>query len=138
VLRGRYLATLREILIAWGTEDEQIATSASAPSARRARAPLVIRAPFSEARLREYFGGTARSCSIRSSWLYLATRCCVAGAPALDLAQFVPKKPQGGNGGVSVSRLRCDMSRVYAPRAATPSCRASSVNDPDLIDLESY
>src|SRR5207247_5944897 len=82
-------------------------------------------APPASAALPGYDAASARSSSMRSSWLYLATRSDRAGAPVLICPQLVATA-MSAMVASSVSPERCERIAEYPLRIA--SCTASNVS----------
>ncbi len=77
-----------------------------------------------------------RSASIRSSWLYLATRSLRAGAPVLIWPQLVATA-RSAIVASSVSPLRWLITDVYAWRVASSTVSSVSVSEPIWLTLMS-
>ena len=75
--------------------------------------------------------------SMRSSWLYFATRSLRAGAPVLIWPQFVATA-RSAIVASSVSPLRCDMTDVYAARLASVDRVERLGERADLVDLHEH
>ena len=74
------------------------------------------------------------SSSMRSSWLYFATRSLRAGAPVLIWPQLVATA-RSAIVVSSVSPLRCDITDVYAARVASVDGVERLGERADLVDL---
>src|SRR5262249_39895783 len=99
-----------------------------------ARDPAHPRPRPASARRPMYCASSPSSSSMRSSWLYFATRSLRAGAPVLICPQFVATA-RSAMVASSVSPLRCDITHVYACRAPSATVSSVSLSEPIWFTL---